>query len=318
MKNLATVILALVIILVFTGYMVTYQVDFNEVAVVQTFGAADDESVHYGADGRGEVLGNLYWRWIWPIQKVYTYDARVQVIETRLEETQTADNQAIIPSLFVAWRIDRPLLFNTELRTMDEARKQLLARLRDAKTQISTYTFDELTHPDPEAVKLDEAEDLIRGSMQQALDDGNYGIEIASVGIKRLVLPQDVTQKVFERMRATRQRLAQKAESEGVAAATDIRGNASSARERILSFADLRADQIRAEGRRAVAGIYQTFKADEEFASFQRSLQSLERMFKNNATILADPRLFPVNLLLDRPAGGSTERRPSEEADPNG
>jgi len=297
MKNLATVILALLIIVVLTGYMLTYQVDFNEVAVVQTFGAADEDSVHFGSDGQGEVLGNLNFRWIWPIQKVHIYDARVQVIETRLEQMQTEDKQTIIPSLFVAWRIEDPLAFNTQLLTEDEARKQLLARLRDAKTQISTFTFDELTSADPQA--LNEAEDRIRQSLQTALDERDYGIEIASVGIKRLLLPADVTEKVFERMRATRQRLAQKAESEGVAAAKKIRGNANSARDRILSFANLRADQIRAEGRRAVADVYQTFKKDEDFATFQRSLEALEKMFQNNATILADPRLFPVNLLLE-------------------
>ncbi len=296
MNNLATVILALVLIVVFAGFMITYQVSFNEVAVVQTFGAADEDSVYHGAEGRGAVLGNLRFRWIWPIQKVHTYDARVQVLETRLEQMQTADNQAIIPSLFMGWRISDPLAFNTQLRTEDEARKQLVARLRDAKTWISTFTFDELTDPDGEA--LAEAEQQIRAGLQGALDERAYGIEITTIGIKRLVLPADVTQKVFERMRSTRQRLAQKAESEGVAAASGIRGDAESARERILSFVDLRADQIRAEGRRAVADVYQVFKQDEDFANFQRSLEALRQMFKSNATILADPRLFPVSLLL--------------------
>ncbi len=300
MKNLATLILALLIVLLLAGYMLTYQVRFNQVAVVQTFGAADENSVDYGTEGGGAVMGNLSFKWIWPIQKVHVYDARVQILETRLEQMQTNDKQTIIPSVFVAWRINAPLAFNTQLRTEDEARKQLLARLRDAKTQISTFTFDQLTNPDGQS--LNEAEAMIRDSLQSALDQREYGIAIESVGIKRLLLPADVTQKVFERMRATRERLAQQARSEGVAAATDIRGNANSSRERILSFAELRANQIRAEGRRAVADIYQTFKADEDFATFQRSLRALEQMFQNNATIIADPRLFPVNLLMQNPA----------------
>ena len=158
-----------------------------------------------------------------------------------------------------------------------------------------------MTRSDPNERALAEAEDAIRAGLQAALDEQGYGIEVTAIGIKRLLLPADVTQKVFERMRATRARLAQQAESEGAAVATDIRSSAESARERILRHADLRADQIRAEGRRAVASIYDTFAQDPEFASFQRSLEALEQMFQNNATILADPRLFPVNLLLEQP-----------------
>lgn len=293
MRNLSTLIVGLLIIAVLLLYMITFQVDFNRSVVVTTFGKATD--VYAGGEGAGGTIGNLHFKWIWPIQKVYSYDARVQTLETRLEQMQTADKQTIIPSLFVTWQITDAMAFHTALRSEDQARKQLQARLRDAKTQLSAYTFDELTAADPAALKLDEAEADIRRSLQAALDEAGYGLTVRTVGVKRLVLPDEVTQKVFERMRATRERLAQKARSEGIAAATKIRSQANSARDRILSFADERASQIRAEGLAAVADIVAVFKQDEEFAIFQRKIEAMKEALNRRTTIFADPSMIPFD-----------------------
>jgi len=293
MRNLSTLIVGLLIIAVLLLYMVTFQVDFNRAVVVTTFGKATD--VYSGAQGAGGTVGNLHFKWIWPIQKVYSYDARVQTLETRLEQMQTADKQTVIPSLFVTWQIADPMAFHTALRSEDEARKQLQARLRDAKTQISRYTFDELTSADPAALKLDDAERDIQLSLQTALDEAGYGLTVKTVGIKRLVLPDEVTQKVFDRMRATRERLAQKARSEGIAAATKIRSEANSARDRILSFADERASQIRAEGLTAVADIVAVFKENEDFAIFQRKIDAMKESLNRRTTIFADPSMIPFD-----------------------
>jgi modulator of FtsH protease HflC len=293
MKNFSTLIIGIVIIALLAVYMITFQVDFNQVAVVTTFGKA--ERVYTGDEGAGRVLGNLHFKWIWPIQKVYPYDSRIQTLETRLEQLQTADNYSVVVSLFVAWRISDAKAFYTALRSTDEAHKQLEARLRNLQTEISKYTFENLTSADPAQLKLAQAEHDIEASLQAALDKENYGIAIQSIGIKRLELPADVTEKVFDRMRATRQRLAQQARSEGVAEATKIRSDATSDQQRITSFADLRAAEIRAEGAKAAAEVYNTFKADEAFASFQRKLDALRKMLSQNSTIVADPNMVPFD-----------------------
>jgi len=303
MRNLSTLIVGLLIIAVLLLYMITFQVDFNRAVVVTTFGKATD--VYAGAEGAGGAVGNLHFKWIWPIQKVYSYDARVQTLETRLEQMQTADKQTVIPALFVTWQITDAMAFHTALRSEDEARKQLQARLRDAKTQLSEYTFDELTAADPAKLKLDEAERDIRQSLQTALDEAGYGLTVKTVGIKRLVLPDEVTQKVFDRMRATRERLAQKARSEGIAAATKIRSQANSARDRILSFADERASQIRAEGLAAVADIVAVFKEDEQFAIFQRKIDAMKQALNRRTTIFADPSMIPFDEFRNEANGGT-------------
>ena len=293
MRNLSTLIVGLLIIAGLLLFMVTFRVDFNRVVVVTTFGKST--AVYSGAEGSGGATGNLHFKWIWPIQKVYTYDARVQTLETRLEQMQTRDNLSVIPSLFVTWQITDAKLFKENLGSEDAAREQLRARLRDAQTQIAKYTFDELAASDPAKLKLADAERDIHASLQRSIDQSNYGLTVKSVGIKRLVLPEQVTEKVFDRMRATRERLAQKARSEGIAAAKKIRSEANSARDSILAFADERASQIRAEGLEEVAEIAKQFKQDEAFASFQRKIEAMKQMLKQNTTIIADPRMVPFD-----------------------
>ncbi len=298
MKNLSTVILGLVIILVLGLYMITFQVDYNQITVVKTFGKADEASVYFGSPDRATagVVGNLHFKWPPPIQTTATYDARVQLLESRLEQMQTADKKTVIPSIFVAWRIDDPLAFYKAVRAVKEAQKQLLARLRDVKTVISEYTFDELTNADPAKLRLGEAERRMRDQLQAALQSPrDLGITIQAVGIKRLVLPEGVTEKVFERMRNTREAIAERARAEGAAAATGIRGRANSARDLIMNFAAKRADEIRARGIEAAAEVYKQFEQDVEFAQFLRKIKALREILAKQSTLFVDPGMVPFD-----------------------
>lgn len=312
MKNISIVILGLLIIVVFVFYMITFQVDYNEVVVVDTFGDATPDSVYYGQpdeDGPSGFLGNLHFKWPVPIQGVHRYDARLRTLETRLDQIQTADNQSIIPALFVTWQIDDPLALYTTVQQVREAEAAVNSRLRDAQAVLTQMTFDELTagEPGPDGKHpLELAEERIREKLQASLDGPpDLGIVVRSVGIKRLVLPEAVTEKVFEQMRATRNRLAQQAQSEGIADAGRITEQAQAQRDTIMSFAREQADRIRAEGVAAAAEVYKQFQADEQFARFLREMRALREMLKQETTWLIDTETEPFSRL--RNPGGVVE-----------
>jgi membrane protease subunit HflC len=293
MKNPGRILISLIIAVLLVLTMVTYQVRFDEAVVVTTFGRAGEDSVHRGDAETSGVLGNLHLRWPWPIQKVRSYDMRVHVLEDQLEEQQTRDKHGVVLSTFVAWRIARPLEFHRALVTVEEAQVQLRSLLRDARAVIGSYTFAELTSSDPEELKLTRVEhDLqqqLDATLQRLATEGQgWGLEIQTVGIQRLILPEAVTEKVFERMRATRERLAQRAQSEGDAAAADIRAKARSARDTILAFAERRAQDIRAEGDAAAAEYYHLFGEAPEFAIFLRKLETYEEVLGHNTTFFFD------------------------------
>ena len=293
MKNRTTLVLAFAVALVLGLYMTTYQVGFHEAAVLTTFGKAGADAVK-NEDGQG---AGLYWKLPWPIQEVRLFDTRVQVFETQLEQLQTKDQQIVVLNDYVAWRIARPLEFQLALKNVPTAEEQLRNRLRNARATINQYTFDELTNRDPAKLKLARAEQAIRKILQEEAGEKRYGVEIVAVGIKRVILPVDVTEKVFDQMRSTRRMLAQHAQSEGDVAANDIRQKAKFTRERVLAFVDSRVRAIRTEGDAAATQYYQVFKQNEELAIFLRQIEALKETLKQNTTFVLDTRAAPFDLL---------------------
>lgn len=308
MQRFSLFILAVLIVLVLLLYAVTYQVRFDEMAILTTFGRAEEGSSK-NVDGKS---AGLHWKWPWPIQQVHKFDARVRVLSDRLEQQETKDKHVVILSAYAAWRTTDPLAFYRSLRNATKAQQFLRDRLRTARAEIGDFTFDELTNVDPAKVRLADAEAAILKRMQGDLVGQHLGVEIKAVGIRRVILPAQITRSVFQRMRQTRQRLAQNARSEGEAIARSIRAMARSDEQRILAFADRRAQAIRAEGDEAAARYYEVFAENEDFAIFVRKLQALQETLSHNTTFLLDTKITPFDMLA--PAGGESGAAPKRKA----
>lgn len=297
MKNLWTILIAGLVGLVLILYMITDQVPFDKVAVVTTFGKASRI-----INAQPDVdEGGLIWKWPSPVQAVHEFDKRVQTLDVMLEEQQTADSKAIIPSAYMTWRITDPLAFYKSLRNEQQAVRILRDRLRGEKTVLANYSMSQLVSSDPQELKLDEAEQRIRRIIADSVAQQGYGVEIVSVGIKRLLLPAPVTEKVFETMKSTRQKLAQNARSEGQSIADVIRNDAEQASRTILSFADRRAQTIMAEGDAAAAEYYPLYSRNSELAIFLRTLEAYEKIFKEGSTTyILDAKEGVFNQFIER------------------
>ena len=84
--------------------------------------------------------------------------------------------------------------------------------------------------------------------------------------------------------------MAENARAEGEAEAGKIREEAESIRQRIMAFAERRAQAIRSEGEQEAAEQFEAFAADEDFAIFLRNLEALEETLPNNTTLILDAR----------------------------
>ena len=100
-RNPLTLIIALLLILIFGFLLFSIQVRTTEVAVVTTFGKPT----------RQITEPSLYFKWPWPIQKVWTFDRRVQNFEDRLTEGLTSDNFGLLTSVYVGWKVSNPTNF---------------------------------------------------------------------------------------------------------------------------------------------------------------------------------------------------------------
>ncbi len=293
MKNSFVILMGALLVALLLSHMFCYQVRYDQVAVRTTFDKADESSVQ-------ETPG-LKWRWPWPVNKVTLYSKRLQVLEDKIEELQTADGKSVIVRTYLTWRIADPLAFYVTLKDPAEAARQLSSRLREVRGLISTYRFDELVNTDRGRIKLAAIEGEAAAALDAALTKSGYGIKVESVGIHKIILPEATTLKVFETMIAARERLAENALQEGQAQASAIRSEASSARERILAFAERRAQAIRSQGDREAAGLYESFAKNEDFAIFLRKVEALKKMLDHNTTFVLSAESLGILDWFSRP-----------------
>jgi membrane protease subunit HflC len=302
MKNSFTIMMGAVIAAALLSYMFLYQVRYDQVAVRTTFDKADAGSV--------QTEPGLKFRLPWPINKVTHYSKRLQLLEDTVEELQTADGKSVIVKTYLTWRIENPLDFYVTLKDSAEAQRQLSSRLREIRGLISRYRLDELVNLDKNAIKLAEIENQAKAMLEKSLAQSGYGLKVESVGIYKIVLPESTTQKVFETMITTRERLSENALQEGQAQASAIRSEAESARERILAFAERRAQTIRSKGDREASKEYESFAANEDFAVFLRKVEALKKMLDHNTTFVLSADSLGILDWFNRDPGQAAPAQP--------
>ena len=165
---------------------------------------------------------------------------------------------------------------------------------------MGKHPFSHFVSTDKKELKFGEIEqEMLTAIQPSALS--NYGIDIKFLGIKQLKLPESVTQKVFDRMIAERQREIDNLRSQGEAQAIGIRSAADLERDRIRATADAEATAIKGQADAAAAKSYAAFEQNPSLAIFIRDLRALEEVTKDRTTLILDERTRPFNLLT-RPA----------------
>ena len=267
--------------------MVFFIVSEGEVAIVTTLGKVD----------RAVTEAGLYPRWPWPIQRVHTYDARFRLLPGTLEQSLTLDQKNIVAAVYAGWRIKDPVVFFERLGTVEKAEDSLNGLVRNYKTAVlSQYPFSALVNVHPDALRFEAIEQEILASVREAALE-RYGIEVGLVGLRKLALPGDTKEKVFERMRAERNEIAERYRAEGEGEAIKIKADAESKSDQVLAEAEARATRIRGEGDAAAAEFYKTFEQDPELANFLKKLEIMEETLKDRSTVILSADTEPYDLL---------------------
>ncbi|HIE55242.1 MAG TPA: protease modulator HflC, partial [Chromatiaceae bacterium] len=119
----------------------------------------------------------------------------------------------------------------------------------------------------------------------------DLGVEIVDVRIKRIDFPPEISNRVYERMRTERERVARELRAQGAEAAEKIRADADRQKTEILAEAYRKAEEIRGQGDAQAAAIYaEAFSKDAEFYSFWRSLKAYRKVFSTGQNMMVlDP-----------------------------
>lgn len=286
------------LIIIFALLLFVFQVRYSETAVVTTFGKPAAHPI---------TEPGAYFKWPWPIQKVYKYDQRIQNFEDKISENYTADSVLLLSSVYVGWKISDAGLFIQNFPrdasvSVPIAQRQLESILRSAeKDVIGKHTLSEFVNADPKALQFDAIENAIEQEVQSELQTNHYGIEVKFLGFKKIALPESITQSVFARMTSDRQILINKYQYEGEAQAQKIKSAADRQAAEVVNNAVAEATRIRGEGEAQAAKVLPVFQQNPELANFLLRIDALQQSLNQRSTLIFDERTPPFDLFTGLP-----------------
>ncbi|GAB5379558.1 MAG: protease modulator HflC [Aliiglaciecola sp.] len=274
MKNLS---LGLIVVLLLVGFSSLFVVPEGEKAIVIQFGKVERDT-----EGLTTVFDpGLHFKWPL-IDRVVTLDARIQTLDDPADRFVTAEKKDLIVDSYVKWRIKD---FATYYLSTGGNKLQAEALLKQKvnnglRSEFGTRTISQIVSG--------ERSELMDEAMNQASSSSDeLGIAIVDVRVKQINLPQEVSNSIFQRMRAEREAVAREHRSEGREQAEVIKANIDAKVTVMLADAERNLRKIKGEGEAQAAQIYaETYSQDPQFYAFLRSMDAYKASFDNKQDVL--------------------------------
>ncbi len=312
MSKLIAIIVGFLLLASLVLFTTTYTVSFHEVVIKTRFGQTNEDSVV-----SGETDAGLHFKLPFFIDRTENFDTRLQLLESPLETIQTADGQQIVVRAFLMWRVDTegdgPLAFDRSYDSTKQAGRLLLDQFRDSLSVLSKYSFNELVGG--REGRLAEAEAAL---LDQMMSVRGNGVLPMTAGVSQLLLPPKTTTAVLSRMYQTRQNLAEAERFKGQAEAQRMESESRTMADTILAFAELRAEEIRAEGNEKAREYLEKLREDEEFAIYLVHLDALAQMLDKTTTLVVPTNLAPFDLMNLGGVSWAQPQRPVSQAPDGG
>ncbi|UTP73434.1 protease modulator HflC [Alteromonas sp. LMIT006] len=209
-------------------------------------------------------------------------DARIQTLDDAPDRFVTSEKKDLIVDSYVKWRIDdfERYYLSTGGNTL-QAEALLKQKVNNGlRSEFGTRTISQIVSG--------ERSELMDEAMAQASESSDeLGIEIIDVRVKQINLPLEVSNSIFQRMRAERAAVAREHRSEGQEQADIIRADIDARVTVMLADAERNARQLRGEGDAEAARIYaEAYSQNPEFYSFLRSMDAYRGSFNSKQDVL--------------------------------
>ncbi len=217
------------------------------------------------------------------IDKIRIFDGRLQALEVPQARFLTLEQKAVVVDAYIKWQITDVERFYKSSNGDLFRVSQLLTQRADSRLRNS---FGGLTLNEVVSGRRDQMmDDITIGLNSVALKE--LGVTVRDVRVKKIDLPEDVSDSVFRRMASEREKEAQEYRSKGKEMGKAIRANAERERRVILAEAYRKSEILRGEGDAESAGIYaKAYTQDAEFYSFYRSLQAYRNSFNSTSDVM--------------------------------
>ncbi|HMM46484.1 MAG TPA: protease modulator HflC [Thiobacillaceae bacterium] len=274
-KYLSSLLIGLVLLLVLLAAS-TFTVDQRQNALVFQLGEVVAVKTKPG----------LYFK-LPLVQNVRYFDTRILTLDSAdPERFITSEKKNVLVDSFIKWRVIDAQQFYVSVGG-DETRAAI--RLNQTVNDGLRAEFGKRTINDAVSGKRDEIMSVIRAKADQ--DARKIGVQVVDVRIKRVDLPESVSENVYRRMEAERKQVANELRSTGAAEAEKVRADADKQKDVIVAEAYRDAQRVKGEGDARAAAVYaDAYARNGEFYAFYRSMQAYRESFKNkNDVMVLDP-----------------------------
>lgn len=220
----------------------------------------------------------------WPIvNSVRYFDSRILTLDAQPQRYLTSEKKALMVDSFIKWRIKDVAKYFTTTGGDEERAKRLLSQRVDTglRNEFGIRTVKEVVSGERDQL-MNSLTSMLDGIAQQEL-----GVEVIDLRVKRIDLPLEVSESVYNRMRTERERLARELRAQGNEVAEKIRATADKDKTIILADAYREAEETRGNGdAKATATYAEAYSKDPEFYDFTRSLKAYQATFQSKGDIL--------------------------------
>jgi len=217
------------------------------------------------------------------VNTVRKFDARILTLDAAPQSYLTSEKKALTVDSFVKWRVSDVAKYFTTTGGDEERLRRLLIQRVDAglRNEFGSRTVKEVV-----SGQRDELMDKLSNQLNLIAKD-ELGVEVIDLRVKKIDLPPEVSESVFNRMRTERERLAKELRAQGNEVAEKIRATADKDKTIILADAYREAEETKGNGDAIATATYaNAYSKDPEFYDFTRSLKAYQSTFESKSDIL--------------------------------
>ena len=217
------------------------------------------------------------------VDSVRKFDGRILTVDSTPERFFTQEQKQLIVDSYAKFRVVDTAKYYTAT-SGEEFRAAALLSQRindDLRNQVAGRSVQEVV-----SGERDQLMEAVKARLNETVLT-ELGVEVIDVRVKKIDLPNEVSQSVYRRMNAEREKEARELRSEGKEIAEGMRAEADRKVTVIEAEAVRDAEIIRGDGDATATRIYaDSFNRDPEFYAFTRSLNAYQQTFANGSDIM--------------------------------
>lgn len=280
MQRLSKFLVPIILLLILLA-LSTFTVDQRESALVFRLGEIVAVKQEPGLYFKAPLIDNARF-----------YDKRILTFDSPVPDRFiTSEKKNVLVDSYIKWRIVDPAKYYVSVNGDErQAERRLTQTVNDGlRAEFGKRTIQEVVSGERSTIM-----DIIKQRADK--ESAKIGIEIIDVRLRRVDLPKEVSESVYQRMEAERKSVANELRSQGFAESEKIRADADKQKNIIITEAFKEAQNIKGQGDAKAARIYaDTFSKNKSFYDFYRSLEAYKKSFKTKEDIMvldADSEFF--------------------------